>query len=100
MTDIVGGAVPLGVVARPATMRNGAIVDLRVVTPAECRRPGGLPRRPVGGEPRAALPRAGIDPRAAGRELAAPDGFGLIAFAGARAVGHGCLDLRVRLRRA
>ena len=78
-------------VARLATLRDGAVVELRPVTPQDGELLGtflaGLSQ-----ESRALrFLSAGIDAHAAGRELAASAGLGLLAFEGMRLIGHGCL---------
>jgi acyl-CoA synthetase (NDP forming)/GNAT superfamily N-acetyltransferase len=91
MADVVRGAQPLGVVARPATMRDGAVVELRPVTPQDGELLGSF-LAGLSDESRALrFLSAGIDARTAGRALAKSAGVGLLAFEGTRLIGHGCL---------
>ena len=51
MTELVDGAVPPSLVARPVTMRNGTVVDLRPVTAHDGEMLGATPlqaKRPFG----------------------------------------------------
>jgi RimJ/RimL family protein N-acetyltransferase len=91
MTELVDGAVPPELVARPATMRNGEVVHLRPVTTDDGEMLGAF-LAGLSEESRAfRFLSAGIDARGAGRELAAADGIGLLAVESDRLIGHACL---------
>ena len=91
MADVVSGAVPLGEVARPATMRDGAVIELRPVTLDDGELLGAF-LAGLSDESRALrFLSAGVDARAAACELTASAGVGLLAFEGTRLIGHACL---------
>lgn len=96
MTENVAGAVPLDRVARPGTLRDGAVVTLRAVMPDDAELLGSFHAALSDESRMLRFLGAGIDARAAGRKLARVPGLGLLAFEGARPIGHACLILTGR----